>query len=194
MSSSVSAVAILRSVGGLVFDATFRESHTSEIEVTDNPIETGSSVNDHMYTKPDKLTVAAGVSNSPLHSSSDDQFGGNSRVQAAFNLLRNLQQSGEPFAVQTGLLLYENMMCKAIRAEQDKDTSEVLDFEADFVSVNIVSTQTVTYPTRQSGKTTHQASQTIKKGEQQGKQVTDTNKQSSLASKLLSILRSNSTQ
>ena len=178
---------IIRSVGGLVFDATFRESHTSEIEVTENPIETGSMVSDHMYVKPAKLTIAAGVSNSPLYTSADDQFGGNSRTQAAFNLLQNLQQSGEPFSVQTGLTLYNNMMCKAIRSDQDKDTSEVFEFEADFVGVNIVSTQTVTYPTRAAGKTMHQASQTISKGQQQGTQVTDPNKKKQLSSVLFKI-------
>lgn len=177
-------VAILRNVGGLVFDATLREAHTLSIEVTENPIETGSEVADHMFVKPKRLTISAGVSDTPLHSSAQDQFAGPSRTTAAFNLLESLQESGEPFNIQTGLKLYTNMMCTEIRAEQDKDTDSVLFFEADFKEAIIVSTQTVTYPPRAAGKTTRQASQTIQKGQQQGTQVTDPNKQASVFYKL----------
>lgn len=163
-------ISIIRSVGGFVFDATFRESHTSEIEVTDNPVEIDSDVNDNMYVKPYKLTIAAGVSNSPLRVSGNDPFAGTNRAQAAFVALKALQASGEPFSIQTGLILYDNMMLLTIRATQDKDTDEVLDFEADFKGVNIVGTQVVTYPPRAPGKTTHQASKTDSKGEKQGTQ------------------------
>jgi hypothetical protein len=178
-------VAILRSVGGLVFDATLRESHTSEIEVTSNPIETGSEVSDHMYVKPDKLTISAGVSDTPLVANPNDQFSGGRRSQTAFQMLKQLQASGEPFDIQTGLTLYKNMLCKSVRAEQDKDTDQALLFEADFVGVNIVSTQTITYPARssRSGQAPKQ------KGDQQGKQVTDDNKRQSLLYSLIHLLR-----
>lgn len=180
---SIQRVAILRNVGGLVFDATLREAHTSEIELTENPIELGSEVSDHMYVKPKKLTICAGVSNTTLHDLVDDQFAGDSRMQAAFDLLTNLQESGEPFSIQTGLRFYPQMMCLCIRAEQDKDTDDVLYFEADFKAVEIVSTQTVTY----TPKKVRTGTAPKKKGEQQGTQVTDKQKQQSLLRKLSDV-------
>lgn len=182
-------VAILRNVGGLVFDATLKEAHTSEIEVTRNPIETGADVADHMYVKPKKVTISAGVTDDPLYVSTNDLFTGTSRTQAAFDLLVSLQESGEPFDIQTGLRLYQSMMCLSIRTEQDKDTTRVLFFEAEFEEVRIVSTQTVTYPPRKVGPTKRQASQTVQKGQQQGSQVTDTTKKGSLLAMAAGILK-----
>lgn len=178
---STQTVAILRNVGGLVFDATLKEGHQLEIDVTENPIETGSSVADNMYVKVPKITVTAGVGNTLLHNLLNDPFSGSNRAQAAFDALTALQVSGEPFAVQTGLRFYPTMMCKSIRAEQDKDTDAVLFFEADFVGVNIVGTETVSYTPRAAGATSRQAAKTKNKGEQQGTQVPDSKKGSLLA-------------
>lgn len=188
---AIQSVAILRNMGGLVFDATIREAHTHSIEVTRNPIETGSEVSDHMYVKPKKVTIAAAVSNNPLHQIANDQFAGKSRSQAALALLDSLQESGEPFFIQTGLKFYSNMMCTEVRTEQDKDTEEILFFEADCEEVFIVSTQTVTYPPRLAGKTTRQGSQTVQKGKQQGDQVTSTSTHSSLLYKLSTLFGTN---
>lgn len=182
-------IAILRSVGGLVFDATLREAHTLEIEVTDNPIETGSEVSDHMFVKPKRLTLAAVVSDVNLHPTNSDLYQGPSRSQAAFQLLESLQESGEPFNIQTGLKLYTNMMCLVVRAEQDKDSDGALLFEADFKEADIVTTQTVTYPPRAAGKTTRQASPTLQKGKQQGTQVTQTQKNQSALNSLYNIFK-----
>ena len=63
---SVQPVAIIRSMGGLVFDAVFEETHESELEITDDPVETGASVSDHAYMLPLKLTISAGVSDVSL--------------------------------------------------------------------------------------------------------------------------------
>jgi hypothetical protein len=180
-------VAIIRSVGGLVFDATFEEKHTSELEVTDNPVETGVVVSDHAYMKPYKLTISAGVSDAQLHPRVGDQFQGASRSKTAYDLLLKLQAAAEPFDVQTGLKLYNNMICTSIRVSQDKETSQVLSFEADFRSVLVVTTQTVKYPRRKSGTTSRQASPAKSKGEQQGEQE-DGDKKSSLLKKLSDTL------
>lgn len=180
-------IAILRSVGGLVFDATLRESHTLEIELTENPIELGSEVADHMFVKAKRLTIAAGVSDVTLHPTAQDLFQGPSRSQAALQLLESLQESGEPFSIQTGLKLYTNMMCTVIRADQDKDSDGVFLFEADFKEAQIVTTQTVIYPPRLAGKTTRQASPTIQKGKQQGTQVTQPDKNESALNALKNV-------
>lgn len=179
-------IAIIRSVGGLVFDAVFEEKHTAEMEVTDNPVETGVVVSDHAFMKPMKVTISAGVSDVQLTPRVTDQFQGSSRSRAAFDLLLKLQAAAEPFDVQTGLKLYKNMVCTSIRTSQDKDSSQVLVFEAELREVIIVTTQTVKYPPRAKGTTNNQASAKKQKGQQQGTQTTDP-KSSSLLSKLDNI-------
>lgn len=159
------SVAIIRNVGGLVFDATFQEKHEIGAEVTENPVETGVNVADHMFMKPIRVTISAGVSDTPLDSNANDQFGGSSsRSQAAYNLLTQLQASFEPFAVQTGLQLYKNMVVKNITCIQDKDTSSAFIFEAELQQVILVSTQIVTMPSLATGPTQRQAGTPTNRG------------------------------
>ncbi len=167
-------IAILRKIGGYAFDATFSEKHEIEAEITQNPVETGVNIADHMFMKPRRVTISAGVSDTPLHAIDGDQFSGrSSRAQAAYLLLTTLQASFEPFNVQTGLQLYENFVCKRITCEQDKDTSSVFVFEAELEEVIFVSTQMVTLPPLAKGATQRQAGSPVQRGLVQSFNLTD---------------------
>ena len=177
-------VAIIRSMGGLVFDAVFEETHEADLEVTDNPVETGVVVSDHAFMKPLRVKISAGVSDTPLAVVTDDPFASDAgRSRRAFELLTELQKRAEPFAMQTGLKLYENMVCTSIRTSQDKDSSGALLFTAELREVIIVYTQVVTYPPRKPGATKRQAGPKKDKGEQQGKEVTNPAEKKSLIKK-----------
>ena len=177
-------VAIIRSMGGLVFDAVFEETHEADLEVTDNPVETGVVVSDHAFMKPLRVKISAGVSDTPLAVVTDDPFASDSgRARRAFELLTELQKRAEPFDLQTGLKLYENMVCTSIRTSQDKDSSGALLFTAELREVIIVYTQVVTYPPRKPGATKRQAGPKKDKGEQQGKEVTNSAEKKSLIKK-----------
>lgn len=176
-------ISIIRSMGGLVFDAVFEENHESDLEVTDNPVETGVVVSDHAYMLPLRVTISAGVSDVLLSgSTTGDQFASDAgRSRKAFQLLTELQSKAEPFDVQTGLKLYKNMVCKSVRSGQDKDTSGVFVFQAELREVNIVYTKSITYTRAKPGKTRRQASPTKNRGEQQAKEVTNPKTKMSLA-------------
>lgn len=166
-------VAVIRSMGSFVFDAVFEETHEADLEVTDNPVETGVVVSDHAFMKPLRVKISAGVSDTPLAVVADDPFASDAgRSRRAFELLTELQRRAEPFVVQTGLKLYENMVCTSIRTSQDKDSSGALLFTAELREVIIVNTETVKYPPRKPGATKRQAGPMKHKGEQQGKEVT----------------------
>lgn len=187
----------------IVFDAVFEESHQSDLDVTDNPVETGLTVSDHAFMKPLTVTVSGGVSDTPLHLTGNDRYAPvsdaeaetirqlladafiyDSRSKRAFQLIQELQATAEPFDIQTGLRLYLSMVCTSIRATQDKDTASVLIFEAVFREVRIVTTQTVKFNLEKGTPQDRQASPKKDKGEQQGKQVTDPKKAESLLIKL----------
>jgi hypothetical protein len=171
-------VAIVRKMGELVFDAVFDEQHESQLEVTDNPVETGVVVSDHAFMKPLRLTITAGVTNTLLREvAGDDKFAGAvSRAQTAFELLGELQRKAEPFDVQTGLKLYKSMLCTSVRVAQDVNTANALVFSAEIREVIIVSTEVIKYPPRAKGATQKQASKKVEKGEQQGKETPTKNK------------------
>ena len=182
-------VAIIRSMGGLVFDAVFEETHEADLEVTDNPVETGVVVSDHAFMKPLRVKISAGVSDTPLTAVTDDPFASDAgRSRRAFELLTELQKRAEPFDLQTGLKLYENMVCTSIRTSQDKDSSGALLFTAELREVIIVYTQVVTYPPRKPGATKRQAGPKKDKGEQQGKEVTSEAQKEKLRGSLANAL------
>lgn len=171
----------------LSFDTNIREMHASELTVTDNPVETGVVVSDHAYMQPDKLDMDARVSdvsihgidafNDPFSSVETDDFGdvslsSVSRSQAAWKILTDLQRSAQPFQVQTGLKLYQNMVIVSLSGVQDKDTANVLDFHVTLRAVEIVSTQAVTFPPRKPKKPSRTASPKVDSGEKSGEPVT----------------------
>lgn len=177
---------------GVVFDAVFQEQHEAELEVCDNPVETGVTVSDHAYMKPLRVTISAGVSDSPLRTQTGgDPFGTGlapSRVRRAFDILTAVQASAEPFDVQTGLKLYRNMVCTKLSATQDKDTGNVLVFEAELREVIQATTADVTYTRLKPGPTHRQASKKVNRGEQQAQQVTEP-EADSIRKQLASILK-----
>ena len=180
---------ITRSMGGLSFDATFQEDHILELEVTDNPVETGVSITDHAYMKPYKLKITAGVTNTPLVLKSDGFGEGDQRTIEAFKKLEALMRTREPFDVQTGLRLYKNMICTTVNTSQDSGSANALIFTADLREIIIVQTQAVTYPPRKSGKAANQAGKKKDSGEKQAKSAEGTAvKKQSLTKKLGSVL------
>lgn len=170
--SDLSLIALLpRNIAGLVFDGTYEETHYSELEITDNPVESGSAVTDHAYVKPYRLRVRVGVTNTPLYSDPLDVFGvGDSRVKTAWKIMQDLQSLREPFAINTGLKLYENMLLVSLNCPQDVNSANAIEMAMEFREVKIVNTQIVTYPPRAKGKASNNASKKKEKGEQQGKE------------------------
>jgi hypothetical protein len=170
------------------FDAVIRESHTSELEVTENPVETGVSVSDHAFMRPLRLDIEACVGDAWVHGQDDkgnkvkDLFSSDagSRAFIAFKRLQDLQSAAEPFTVQTGLRLYENMVITSLSVPQDAATASSLCFQASLREVIRVSTQTVTYPPRAAGKANRQASKKVSGGEKTGQPVTDAPKAQSI--------------
>jgi hypothetical protein len=145
-------------VGGTMylFDAVISEQHTSELTITDSPVETGATISDHAYMLPHHLTIRAGVSDTPMNPNwynddgtrnfpASDLFsqGGPWRSVNAWMALTMLQAAAVSFDVQTGLQLYRNMMCTRLDADQDRTKAGVLFFTADLREVMIVSTDTV---------------------------------------------------
>lgn len=171
----MTAVSIIRSIGGLTFDVTVSESHERTLTIVESPVERGSPIPDHAYMEPKELTIVAGVSDTPLAVQPVDPFdSGSGRSKRAYELICALQRQAEPFDVQTGLELYQNMLIKNIRTMQDKNSAGVLLFTAQLREVEIRHTRSVAvYPPRQTGEASRQADPVKDKGVQQSEPVTN---------------------
>lgn len=197
MAATTQPVAIIRSVGGFIFDVTIQETHEIEYEITTNPLETGVSVGDHKYRLPYKLTIQGMVSDTPLHATAGtngvDQFTStaSTRSKAAFDAILSLGESTDFLTVQTGLKVYQNMQVKKFTTSQDKDSSRALLFTLDLLEVDVVTTQIVNLPPRRTGTTNRQASAKIPNGKQQPIQPPD--QKGSILSNIFDAIRGNPT-
>lgn len=120
----MSVIAFSSLIGPVPLNVLLSEKHTSEVEVTSNPIETGAEVNDHAYVKPKKVELEVADRN----------------AAATFNALVTFQESRTPFTLVTGFRLYENMIITEIDATRDKSFSKVLKATVRIKEVKLVET------------------------------------------------------
>lgn len=142
------------SVAGMVIDATVSETHTSTCDVSENPVEEGPSISDHVQLNPAELTVEGVISDTPLgHAvigniqnlvrNSQVLFGGSSRSVDAYNDLLRLQKSRRPFTVITDLKRYQNMIITDLTAPRTEATGRALHFTAVMKEVFIVQSKEI---------------------------------------------------
>lgn len=179
----------------LTFDSVIRESHTSELSITDNPVETGVVLSDHAYMQPLKLSMEGAFSNTPIY---QEHTGGGvgvivggdgikaaadnglPRASNAWNVLTSIQAMAVPFDVQTGLKLYKDMVILRLSADQEKESVGALFFSADLRQVLYATSQTVTYAPRAPKRAQPKKKQVEKKAEEPTP-VQDAKKNKSLA-------------
>lgn len=168
------------------FDTVVMELHRSESVITDNPVETGVVISDHMYRQPRTLSIDVAVSDVRLVDEGEDRFESEAgRAAAAWDFLEKLKDAAEPFKYQSGLKLYDNMVIGAISAEQNKQSAAVLFARVDLREVIRSTTDIVTFPPRKKGKAKRQASQPKAQGEKKTEEPSKTT-----PAKRISILKS----
>ena len=132
------------SVGGVLsFDATLREEHAVENAVTDNPIETGGIVTDHVQTLPRVLTMDTIVSTTPdslLGVAAGIDVGIPPSLQRHIDVWRRLEAAAEariPLTVLTTLRAYQNMVIRRLTTPRTLETTNALIYTIEFRQVEI---------------------------------------------------------
>lgn len=122
----MTAIAFSSAIGPIVIDCLLSEKHVSGTEITDNPIETGADIHDHVYVMPKQVTLEIA----------------NESAAEAYRSLVDFQEDRAPFTLVSGLAVYPNMLVKSITADRDKTFSEVLRATIDLQEVTIANTAT----------------------------------------------------
>ena len=131
-------------------DVIIKESATATSKLTENPVEFGANVNDHVIIEPMTFTTEGIVSN--VSSSFIGQFtrvpaifsGENTKAKEAWEALLELQANKTPFTLVQGLKEYENIMILSLSQNQDKDTSNGLFFTATMKELIFVGSEIIT--------------------------------------------------
>ena len=135
------------SIGGITMDVALSETHTAQSEISENPIETGESVADHVRLMPLELEIEGIISDSPItvlgpitgiFSTITKILGNTSRSIDGYNQLLTLWKTREPFVVVTGLKVYENMILTNLSVPRNAQNANAIQFTATMRQVLII--------------------------------------------------------
>ncbi len=134
-------------------DALLSETHTMSREVTDNEVENGSPVSDHVILRPITLEVQCFVSDAPIkgiienvQNGARNFLGGSKYTSDCFSALIDLYERKEPLAVYTQYRVYNNMMVQSITIPRTPEDGEALIFTINFKQIRMVETATTKLP------------------------------------------------
>lgn len=124
------AFAFSRALGGVPLDVVVRETLSSSLTITENPVEVGAAITDHAYVDPKRVKLEAVAGGRA----------GTVGAAIAFEALKRLQETREPFDFVSGFSLFRNMLIESIDVERTKGRARIMYFSAELVEVIIVDT------------------------------------------------------
>lgn len=134
-------------IENIELDVVISESATATARMTENPVENGANVNDHIIIDPMTFAMSGIVSNisSNIIGAVTGAFNpGRSKSKETWEALLELHAKREPFKLVQGLREYDNVVLLTISEQQDKDTANGLFFNATFRQLNLVGAEPVT--------------------------------------------------
>lgn len=126
------------------FDAVIRAEHAHEMVITQNPVQNGAPMSDHMYRKPARLVIEVKMSESMQSYFPGQWETYGSRSVSAFQTLLQLSISAQLFQVATRLRQYANMAVASIKADDTRETTSGLKAIVEFQEVITPATVTAT--------------------------------------------------
>lgn len=195
--STVFKIPVKAQIGFLKLDASLSETHNRTAQVTDNEVEDGTVVSDHIKLNPKTLSISGQISDAPvsilgLGVSSDDILGAaqdfaggdkgafeglvknpKRKPDEAWGYLNQLMEKRSPFSVVTGLQRYENMTLTSLSAPRSSKDGKSLMFTGELKQVVIVKSSTVKIPAFKMKDDAKGGSSKGKLGKQNGKNATD---------------------
>src|SRR5574341_403806 len=188
-----------RSIGPFTAHVTLRETHTDELEITEQPVELGAQITDHVFKRPAEVVIECAWSNSPQTAGI---FGGaaavvtgtiggvqsiltgNSldQVRDIYQKLLALQASGDRFDVYTGKRVYKDMLLKQLVVRTDRENENSLAVTATLKQIIVVQTQIVTIGAPKEAQASPESTMPeVNKGNQQLSEATNYNEDAGAA-------------
>jgi len=104
------------------FDVTYHETHTYSSAITQNPVQKGAYINDHVYQQPIMFTWDVGMSDC-LGSIVNGQFNSySSRSLSAFSILQGFWKNATLLTITTSFAQYKDMLIQSFIVTKDKNT------------------------------------------------------------------------
>jgi hypothetical protein len=127
------------------------ERHEDTWTITDHPVEQGTTISDHVFKNPARVTLhyvwsmlsRAGAPTNPSNTAQSATFLQQLYTQLLQIQAANAQGNLSTFAVYTGKRVYQNVLVESMSVITDPKTENVLDLRVTCKEIIIVNTQTV---------------------------------------------------
>lgn len=166
-----SLLGVTKQIQDLQIDIVSSEVIELPSETTDNPIESGTEITDHIINRPILLRMVCQIGGSNLTNWTDRKLEG-------YESLKKLRDDKQPVTVVSGLETFSNMLINNITIDRNLQNASVLQFQIEFKQAKIVSSQRVDVSNNVSATkepaTKDRATSTQNKGKVQAKSDTTT--------------------
>lgn len=154
----------------LAFDAVLSETHEGTSVLTEHAVESGAPISDHKRANPDRISIEALVTNTPLDAPPASGYG-TSGISTSFNkdeapegaavllfsatfdrisdvvqTLRRLRLESTPVTVSTRIHTYENVQVVGVSTPREPGDGDSVRLNIEFQQVRIAQTRTTDTP------------------------------------------------
>ncbi len=136
----------------LQFDASIEEEHKASVDITDHPVEDGSTMSDHRLQKPREFTLTAIVTNTPPTLGAFFRYDNvATRDVDTWTLLNTLTKHKSLLTVKTTLDTYENMVIKDMSVPRTAALGNSLEVTITFREIFTAESEEVVAPEEKKG-------------------------------------------
>lgn len=126
-------------IDDFLIDCSLSESHSFDSDVTEFPVESGSSISDNIRPLPITVDIEGFVSNTPIGLMRDERVITSQKpVETCYELLQAIRDEREPVTIQTSLRTYENMALTRLNIPRGPGGADGLRFTASFKQIQYV--------------------------------------------------------
>lgn len=125
-------------IGSIEMDVTIEEQHERSAFITENSIEDGSTIGDHIILDPERVTIDGFITSAPVSFFGPRLGLGFGRVISGYKQLDELWKKKEPFTLVTGYGSYKNMVIERLSMPRTKEVG--LMFRAEMKKITIIKT------------------------------------------------------
>jgi hypothetical protein len=123
-------------IGEILLDVSYQESIALSSEVTRHPVETGSSISDHVFHNPQSVSIDGSITNTPIKIFDfSPLLGGSNRRLEAYEALRDINRNSQVVTLVTGLDVFDNMIMESITFSDEPGMGQKLKFSASFTQI-----------------------------------------------------------
>ena len=124
-------------IGSLSIECTLSETHSATSRITNQPVEEGSTISDHIVNDPEKVNITGFISDTPLDASYSNYS------QLAFDTLYQIRDTRNTISVVTNYRVYQDMVITNISVPRTQRSGQSIEFSVELTKIRKAGSNTL---------------------------------------------------